>query len=83
MTREFVYAHVTSPTFARALAGTASGTSTRPTTIPNPRAVEAFTCVVAPQLALAQQFRRRIVNLRRTRDILLPRLLSGQLDGGN
>jgi type I restriction enzyme S subunit len=39
-----------------------------------------FAVVAAPQFALIHSLAQRADNLRRTRDLLLPRLLSGQLD---
>lgn len=39
-----------------------------------------FANVVQPQRSMIQSLRQQIQNLRRTRDLLLPRLLSGQID---
>jgi type I restriction enzyme S subunit len=41
--------------------------------------LERFTQIVRPQFRLIQQLHLKITNLRRTRDLLLPRLLSGQI----
>jgi type I restriction enzyme S subunit len=42
--------------------------------------VERFEAVVAPMAEQILALQRQIQNLRRTRDLLLPRLLSGQID---
>ena len=48
-----------------------------------PREVlDRFSAIVAPSFRLIQQLHLRTDNLRRTRDLLLPRLLSGQIDVG-
>jgi type I restriction enzyme S subunit len=39
-----------------------------------------FAALIEPQAVLIQTLQRRIQNLRRTRDLLLPRLLSGQIE---
>ena len=44
--------------------------------------LDRFSAVVAPSFRLIQQLHLRTDNLRRTRDLLLPRLLSGQIDVG-
>jgi type I restriction enzyme S subunit len=41
---------------------------------------ERFASMVQPMLVAQETHRKRIRNLRRTRDLLLPRLLSGQID---
>ncbi len=41
---------------------------------------EEFNRLVAPTIRQSQILQRQIQNLRRTRDLLLPRLLSGQID---
>ena len=41
-----------------------------------------FASLLSPMLAVSQQFRSQIDALRRTRDLLLPRLLSGQVTPG-
>jgi len=46
-----------------------------------PRAVlDSFSAIVAPSFRLVYKLHLQIQNLRRTRDLLLPRLLSGQID---
>ena len=42
--------------------------------------LDRFSAIVAPSFRLIQQLHLRTDNLRHTRDLLLPRLLSGQLD---
>ena len=41
---------------------------------------QRFASLIQPMLAVQEAHRRAIRNLRRTRDLLLPRLLSGQID---
>jgi type I restriction enzyme S subunit len=41
---------------------------------------QQFAAIVQPQSAMIETLRQQIQNLRRTRDLLLPRLLSGQID---
>ena len=49
-----------------------------------PQAVlERFSAIVAPSFRLIYSLHQQIQNLRRTRDLLLPRLLSGQIDVSN
>jgi type I restriction enzyme S subunit len=46
-----------------------------------PRALlDQFSTIVSPSFKLAYGLHLQIQNLRRTRDLLLPRLLSGQID---
>ncbi len=90
-TREFIYAKCCSEEFMGQFASLAIGTSTShqrvkpenlltiPSTVPDRSIIERFSLVVAPMLLLSQQLRGKIQNLRRTRDLLLPRLLSGQV----
>jgi len=90
--REFIYAKCCSEEFASQIASQAIGTSTShqrvrpenvlamPSTVPERAIVEAFTELVAPLLSLSEQLRSKSQTLRRTRDLLLPRLLSGQID---
>lgn len=42
--------------------------------------LERFSAIVAPSFRLIHKLHLQIQNLRRTRDLLLPRLLSGQID---
>ncbi len=90
--REFIYAKCCSDQFAGHFASLAIGTSTShqrvkpenllamPTTVPDREIVARFTKLLAPMLAKSEQLRAKSQNLRRTRDLLLPRLLSGQID---
>ncbi len=90
-TREFIYAKCCSEEFTSQFASLAIGTSTShqrvkpenlltiPSTAPDRSIIERFSSVVAPMLLLSQQLRGKIKTLRRTRDLLLPRLLSGQI----
>lgn len=41
---------------------------------------QSFASIIEPQAAMIELLRQKIENLRRTRDLLLPRLLSGQID---
>jgi type I restriction enzyme S subunit len=90
--REFIYAKCCSEEFAGHFASLAIGTSTShqrvrpenvlamPSTAPSREVVEQFTRLVAPILAMSEKLRAKVQNLRRTRGLLLPRLLSGQID---
>jgi type I restriction enzyme S subunit len=87
-----LYAKCCSDEFARQFASLAIGTSTShqrvkpenllllPSIVPNEGTVTQFTTIASPMLKLAEQLRRNVQNLRRTRDLLLPRLLSGQIE---
>lgn len=91
ISREFVYAKCSSQAFSAQFGGLAIGTSTShqrvtpdnllalPCVVPNRETIGLFTARTAPVLALGQQLRSIVQNLRRTRDLLLPRLLSGDL----
>ncbi len=90
-TRQFIYAKCCSDEFAAQFASLAIGTSTshqrvKPenllamrSAIPDRKTVERFTKFVAPMLAMSERLRAKILCLRRTRDLLLPRLLSEQV----
>jgi type I restriction enzyme S subunit len=90
VTREFIYTKCCSDDFAGRFGSLAIGTSTShqrvkpenllalPSTVPDEIAIEQFTKLVSPMLAMSQELRAKIQNLRWTRDLLLPRLLSGQ-----
>jgi type I restriction enzyme S subunit len=92
VSREFIYGKCCSDDFAAQFSGLAIGTSTShqrvrpenvlamPSSVPKHAVIEQFTTRVAPMLAKSDQLRLQIQNLRRTRDLLLPRLLSGQID---
>ncbi len=51
-----------------------------PSTVPDRKTIARFSKLVSPMLTVCQQLRSQIQNLRRTRDLLLPRLLSGQVE---
>jgi type I restriction enzyme S subunit len=92
VTKEFLYCLFQSCTFRDAFGGGAIGTSTshqrvkpddfkgRQLLVPPPEVVHSFTEMVLPILRLQHTMRIRNVNLRTTRDLLLPKLISGQLD---
>jgi type I restriction enzyme S subunit len=48
--------------------------------VPTPEIQQQFADIVEPQGAMIGALRQQIQNLRRTRDLLLPRMLSGQID---
>jgi type I restriction enzyme S subunit len=91
VTREFIYAKCCSDEFAGQFGSLAIGTSTShqrvkpenllamPSAVPDRKTIARFTKLVSPMLTVCQQLRSQIQNLRRTRDLLLPRLLSGQV----
>jgi len=90
--REFLYSLCKSSEFLGDFAGLALGTSTshqrvRPNdllalqvALPVNSLVKRFGDLVAPMLSLADTLREKNTNLRRTRNLLLPKLVSGQLD---
>ena len=91
-TLAFVYGLVTSPEFAARLATTAGGTSTshqrvKPVDVMNMtvvspplEVVQRYSDRVQPFLKLADNLRDQVEVLRKTRDLLLPRLVAGELD---
>jgi len=91
-TLSFVYGLVTSDEFAARLATTAGGTSTshqrvKPTDVMNMTVVsppleivQRYSGQVEPLLKLADNLRDQVEVLRTARDLLLPRLVSGELD---
>lgn len=91
-TLPYVFCLCCSDEFRGAFVGRALGTSTShqrvkpddlfqlPVVLPTPGTVAMFTEQVEPMLALVHNLRRKIVTLRRTRDLLLPKLMSGALD---
>ena len=91
-TREFIYAKCCADEFVGQFASLAIGTSTShqrvkpenllsmPSTVPDRKVVEQFTKLVAPMLVISEKLRTKIQNLRQTRDLLLPRLLAGQVE---
>lgn len=92
ITRIFIYAKLCSTEFFNQFTGLAIGTSTShqrvkpesllamPVVVPCPDVVSLFTRIAEPMLASSQKLRMQIQTLRRTRDLLLPRLLSGQIN---
>ena len=92
VTRDFIYAMCCSDKFIGQFGSFAIGTSTShqrvkpenllamPCIVPDRKTITSFTKFVSPMLLVSQQLRLQIQNLRRTRDLLLPRLLSGHLD---
>ncbi len=91
-TLPYVFSLCCSDEFRGAFVGRALGTSTshqrvKPddlfqlrVVLPTPGTVAMFTEQVEPMLALVHNLRRKVVNLRRCRDLLLPKLISGALD---
>jgi type I restriction enzyme S subunit len=91
VTREFIYAKCCSDEFAAQFGSLAIGTSTShqrvkpenllamPNVVPDRKTIERFSKLVSPMLVMSGHLRAKIQNLRRTRDLLLPRLLSGQM----
>lgn len=92
VTREFIYCNCRSDEFAGRFGSLAIGTSTShqrvnpdnllkmPSIVPDSNTIADFTHLVSPLLNVCQQLRSQIHNLRLTRDLLLPRLLSGQVE---
>jgi type I restriction enzyme S subunit len=92
VTREFIYSKCCSEQFANQFGSLAIGTSTShqrvkpdnlltlPSTVPDSKTIERFSSLIAPVMAMSQKLRVNIHNLERTRDLLLPRLLSGQAE---
>ncbi len=90
--REFVYSLCQSEDFLGSFVSRALGTSTshqrvKPEDLlsllvvqPNKELVEAFTETVAPVFQNIHMLRLKNANLRRTRDLLLPKLIAGELD---
>lgn len=89
--REFIYAKCCSDEFADHFGSLAIGTSTShqrvkpenlllmPSTVPDREIIASFSRLVSPMLAESQQLRSKIRNLCLTRELLLPRLMSGQI----
>ncbi len=90
--REYIYSKCCSERFSGRFSSLAIGTSTshqrvKPDsllamacTVPDQEIIEKFTIAVSPMFHLNDRLRRRVHTLRRTRDLLLPRLLSGQVE---
>ena len=91
-TLSLIFAVCCSPEFANRVVGMAGGTSTShqrarpgdlfqlPVVDPPPELVERLDVTVRPMLDLAEALRSAVRNLRATRDLLLPRLISGEID---
>ena len=91
-TLPYVYGLVTSTEFTDRLAATASGTSTshqrvKPIDVmnmtvvhPPNEVVQRYSDQVRPMLKLADRLLKQVELLREARDLLLPRLVSGELD---
>lgn len=91
-TREMLYCCCQSTEFMDRFAGRSGGTSTShqrvkpedllnlPIVLPESSIVDAFTEITSPMFKVIHNMRLKIVNLRRTRDLLLPRLISGEID---
>ncbi len=94
-TREFLYCSCRSDGFLRGLVGRALGTSSShqrvkpeelmglPFVTPSEIVVEKFTYLITSVLEQIEALRLKNANLRHTRDLLLPRLISGELDVEN
>ena len=88
----FIYGVVSSAAFSQALASTAGGTSTshqraKPADVmamavacPPLELMQRYTATVKPMLDLSDILRQQVEVLREARDLLLPRLVSGELD---
>jgi len=88
----FYYVLFNNPEMVEKLAGRADGTSTshkrlkpgdflaQPTVAPPDSITEAFDSLAAPASDLVISLIRKNTTLRRTRDLLLPRLISGEVD---
>lgn len=91
ISREFMYGLCTSESFKDQFGSLAVGTSTshqrvKPESlmaisvvVPERRIVARYTEAVRPILSLMNTLRLKTANLRRTRDLLLPRLMSGRV----
>lgn len=92
---EYLYLTMSSDQFRDRLIGLAGGTSTshqrvKPQDLvslhvlkPSPDVLDSFTQLVRPVFALAHTLRITNRNLRATRDLLLPKLISGDVDVAN
>ncbi|HBA87417.1 MAG TPA: restriction endonuclease subunit S [Geobacter sp.] len=91
LTPEFVYCLARSDEFREVAIKSMSGASGRQRVQEQcfndfhiaqpPRALlDQFSAIVSPSFRLIYKLHKQIQNLRRTRDLLLPRLLSGQID---
>jgi type I restriction enzyme S subunit len=91
-TRTALFSQLSSSEFLSVFASQALGTSTShqrarpdsfmrlPVLKPPPALLAEFTSLAEPMLAEVNELRSKNVNLRRTRDLLLPRLVSGETE---
>ena len=91
VTQTYLYSFLASTQFQRRFKSLASGTSTShqrvsprdflsmPVALPSEDVLECCTDMVAPMLHQGHALRRQNKTLRRTRDFLLPRLVSGEV----
>ncbi len=91
-TRDYIFSLCSASDFLKDMAGRAMGTSTShqrikpddflslPTLRPEESVIEVFTGSVSPMFAQDNLLRERNANLRRQRDLLLPKLVSGEMD---
>ncbi|MDY7029708.1 MAG: restriction endonuclease subunit S [Spirochaetota bacterium] len=92
LTRSYLFSLCRSPEFLASFASLTLGTSTshqrvKPqdflginTILPTQALINAFSDLIRPTLRIVHNLRLKHANLRATRDLLLPRLISGQLD---
>jgi len=95
LSRFFVFALISTPEFLGEFAGRALGTSTshqrvKPedflnmqVIVPSEPLARNYADSAEPLFTLVHKLRVKNTNLRRTRDLLLPRLISGEIDVGN
>ena len=86
----FLYCAVTTEQFVQYLVSNSTGAAYPAVTaatfekanlvVPTDSLLRRFDAVALPTLALADSLHAQVNNLRRTRDLLLPRLISGQLE---
>ncbi len=91
VTREFIFCLCRSDEFIGEFAGLASGTSTShqrvrpenlermPLLVPPSNAINKFSLLVRPVIRTSQVLRQKNANLRHSRDLLLPKLISGEV----
>jgi type I restriction enzyme S subunit len=95
ITRAYLYNLGRSTDFRSRFVGLTGGTSTSHQRVnhrdllnmkviyPSPDLIEAFSDITTPMLKLSNTLRLRNITIRHTRDLLLPRLVSGELDVSN
>ncbi len=86
----YVYALTTTDDFVEYLSGRATGSAypavtpgvfeAAPIVVPHRRVIDEFATLCEPPLRLASRLRVQSATLSATRDLLLPRLISGQID---